>query len=339
MIVYWGGMLSGNNYLQNLTLYNNKIYAAVRKYRITVRSNDTHFLERNKKYVKWFWDVTKHTQVVHRPVGCDTTVVSNTTRMIEFLWQVPNDTISVRYENGGLTLRNTYYPVHAVLDNQIYRPVKLPNRFYNKTNKQKFMNPEYKDTLMYYDCISNDNKNKLGMLEEVTYNDIPTCDLIFPSIDTKNMSYEGFTPPPEYSEHTNIIPYKSDLVEMARVVLDNVERIKDKSKMTVKDMFELYKENKKELWKYVDRYVFEDHHTIAKKLNKNKIKFEYFNLDKDSYNNRFGFNKVLPRICSHNTYHQLSIAKDVKRARNNYNKLTDMAREYVASRKMEDNRL
>ena len=159
MIVYWGGMLSGNNYLQNLTLYNNKIYAAVRKYRITVRSNDTHFLERNKQYVKWFWDVTKHTQVVHRPVDCDTTVVSNTTRMIEFLWQVPNDTISVRYENGGLTLRNTYYPVHAVLDNQIYRPVKLPNRFYNKTNKQKFMNPEYKDTLMYYDCISNDNKN------------------------------------------------------------------------------------------------------------------------------------------------------------------------------------
>jgi len=56
-------------------------------------------------------------------------------------------------------------------------------------------------------------------------------------------------------------------------------------------------------------------------------------------NNRFGFNKMLPRICSHNTYHQLSIAKDVKRARNNYNRLTDMAREYVASRKMEDNRL
>ena len=91
--------------------------------------------------------------------------------------------------------------------------------------------------------------------------------------------------------------------------------------------------------KYLDESIFTEFESAPKKLKQYGIKFEYFDMDKDSYKKTFEIDKdPLFRLGGYNLMDQLKNFP-TKQTRDRYHRLTDIAKEYVAQCGREDNRI
>ena len=136
-----------------------------------------------------------------------------------------------------------------------------------------------------------------------------------------------------FRSQTNIVPYKSDLVECVINQLDNWgEYNSDKP---------WWKVDKKKIWEHLDLTVFFMWYKVEKKLREAGIEYEYFDLDKDDWAKTFHVQKSLPRQIMHHVYVQFNILEKEKKkkAYEDYRRMTEVAKEYIISRGKKDNRL
>tara|TARA_B100001093_G_scaffold330079_1_gene315132 strand:+ start:1111 stop:2217 length:1107 start_codon:yes stop_codon:yes gene_type:complete len=91
-----------------------------------------------------------------------------------------------------------------------------------------------------------------------------------------------------YKSRKNVIPYKENLVDCFASKLKRYKR----------DVIETYKNDKRLIWNHLDGIV-RNVRRNEKYLQDNNIDPVYFNLDRDNYNETFGFEKELPRTQTH----------------------------------------
>ena len=129
-----------------------------------------------------------------------------------------------------------------------------------------------------------------------------------------------------YKDRTNIIPYKEDLVDC---FASKIKRFSHKHVLHVyktENAATLYKLDKGIIWKYLDTVV-KQIRRIENYFAANKIKAHYFNMDRDSYKDTFGFEKdPLERTDTHPGDYE---------EREMYEKI---AKDYIYKRRMKDMR-
>ena len=130
----------------------------------------------------------------------------------------------------------------------------------------------------------------------------------------------------KYKTRKNIIPYKENLIDCFASKLKRYSHKHVFQKYKTENASELYKIDKGLLWKYLDTVV-KQVRRIELYFKKNNIETFYFNMDRDSYKDTFGFEKDdLERTSTHpGDYPE----------REEYEK---MAKEYVTMRKVKDMR-
>ena len=130
----------------------------------------------------------------------------------------------------------------------------------------------------------------------------------------------------KYKTRKNIIPYKEDLIDCFASKLKRYSHSHVLRRYKTENALELYKIDKGLLWNYLDTVV-KQVRRIDLYLKKNNIETFYFNMDRDSYKDTFGFEKDdLERTSTHpGDYPE----------REEYEK---MAKEYITMRKMKDMR-
>ena len=341
MLVYWGGNFAAKKYIKKLLQYNNKPYCMMFDYVITHETGQCHWLGRHarkKRHGRLIWDRTLEIDILHRYKGTkELHRARRVTRDVEYVGITRDGEVDIKYsEDKGFHLKVlTKIPHHAIGGNTLWKPLQYRGKEleYDSKDREKFLDLKYKDTLMYFNILK-DQRNKDGNLDKVTLDDVPECPLLFPHQRQSNFSFDGVEISEKYKEHVNIVPYKSDLVENARNLLDLIGE-----DHTTLDVFALYKNDKKKIWGHLDKNIFEANYKIAEKLHQANIKFEYFDLDKGDFTKTFHVDKMLSRLVTHPSVEQMRTLKDKKTARANYKTLTNIAREYVASKGQRDNRL
>ena len=353
---YWGGFAGGKKHIQFLCTLNNQKYSVVYDNMIKVYDNTCHwngYLNRRDHInrTNQCWDVTKRSTILYHYKD-ELCSVSKERRDLNYIFVPFAITYDVINDSGKLKLINVEYPVGAVVNPStgVYRAIKRKNLNNKKKGanvdytpiqmdkrdaKRFIKDPKYKDLLLRYEAVNQlKNNNK-----KMTIDDIPDCFLIIPYRHNVNKNYGGTNFDQDWNRYRNIVPYKSDLVDSARNYLDlfgpehSIENAKESR------VFETYRTDKESLWRYLDRYIFDNYRNIAQRLQKAGVRFEYFNLDKGNYKKTFGFTKELPRQLTCNIPHQLKNPENKQPSRKNFQRLTEIAKEYVALRGREDNRI
>tara|TARA_B100001175_G_C19500656_1_gene637893 strand:+ start:1211 stop:2101 length:891 start_codon:yes stop_codon:yes gene_type:complete len=296
MLVYWGGFHGAKKYVKKLLQYNNKPYCMMYDYIITHDTGKCHWIK--KRHHELIWDRTLEMDIIHR--------FKNTSELHRAR------IVKRNVEHVGLTLKGLL-----------------------KDKTFKVLDPTSDHTIEdMYDSDGEKTdlgimleKNKDGKLDKVTLDDVPECPILFPHQTQSNYAFDGVDISERYSEHVNVVPFKSDLVESCR------------NQSYFIDFIFLYKNNKRKLWGQLDKNVFEENYKIAEKLHQANIKFEYFDLDKGDFTKRFQVKKMLSRHITHPSIVQLKTLKDKKTARENYKTITNIAKEYLSTKNRKDNRL
>jgi len=208
----------------------------------------------------------------------------------------------------------------------------------SKEYAERYKNdPKLKNTMVHCEAVRNSKKTK-----NITVDDVPDCHLLIPynpHIGKGDRTTAFYSQ--DWNRYRNIAPYKSNLVDSARNLLDLFDEYKETSWKERWDnsVFDVYETDKKTIWKYLDEYVFTKYEDVPRELKKYDIEFEYFDLDKDSYKKTFEIDKdPLFRLMTYNTMDQLKNFP-TKETRDRYHRLTDIAKEYVAQCGREDNRI
>ena len=303
MFVYWGGITGAKKYLKKLMIYNSKDYVEHYPYNIVHGKHICHHTPKPLRYDS-LWDTSRKADITSRRVDNPDEIITVSTG-----WERDIDCMCMLY--NGNTCDNSHrifggFPEGRDGDRFFYRI-----RF-NIRNKP----------------------NQVPALVELPLSDIPECHLVFPYHRRFMSSFRSVNISEWFKSQTNIVPYKSDLVECAINQLDNWgEYYSD---------FPWWKaKNKKAIWKYLDLTVFTAWYDVEKKLREAGIEYEYFDLDKDDWAKTFHVQKNLPRQIMHHVYVQLNLLKKEKKkkAYEDYRRMTDIAKEYIISRGKKDNRL
>ena len=247
--------------------------------------------------------------------------------------------IDIDYDHeNGLKITNKCYPPHSLIDHSIHRGVTRTRKVHKNMSEEyveRYRNdPKLKNTLVHYEAVKKSKRSK------ITVDDVPDCHVLMPCDYNDHLGEEDFYLQ-DWNRYRNIVPYKSNLVDSSRNLLDLFDEDKDTSWKERWDnsVFDVYEKDKKTIWKYLDEYVFTKYEDVPKELKKYGIEFEYFDLDKDSYKKTFEIDKdPLFRLMTYNTMDQLKNFP-TKETRDRYHRLTDIAKEYVAQCGREDNRI
>ena len=281
-------------------------------YIITHETGKCHWIK--KRHHELIWDLTLEMDIIHR--------YKNTSELHRAR------IVKRNIEHVGMTQDGLFKDKRfKVLDPISVHTVKDKGVCYDSKDRKKFLDLNYKDTPMYWNILRKQESNKDGKLEKVTLDDVPECPMLFPHQTQSNYAFDGVDISKRYSEHVNVVPFKSDLIECCR------------NQSYFIDFIFLYKNNKQKLWGYLDKNVFEENYKIAEKLHQANIKFEYFDLDKGDFTKRFQVKKMLSRIITHPSIVQLKTLKNKKTARENYKTITNIAKEYLSTKNRKDNRL
>ena len=139
---------------------------------------------------------------------------------------------------------------------------------------------------------------------------------------------------------TNIVPYKSNLLDsmISKLSLfDKIESAKKSKRLTgrfvvFKDLSDVYNKHKEMLWHHLDG-ILEEHREIEYRLRQLDIPYQYFDLDNDSYD-IFECTNILPSTYTHPDW-DLTDSK----THSNWTILRDIAEEYIELRNLHDMRL
>ena len=139
---------------------------------------------------------------------------------------------------------------------------------------------------------------------------------------------------------TNIVPYKSDLLDsmISKLSLfDKIESAKKSKRLTgrfvvFKDLSDVYNKHKEILWDHLDG-ILEEHREIEYRLRQLDIPYQYFDLDNDSYD-IFECTNRLPSTYTHPDWDLTD-----NKTHSNWTILRDIAEEYIKLRNLHDMRL
>ena len=298
MFVYWGGQTGAKKFVKELMIYNNKDYVEHYPFHIVHAKHICHSAPKPLRYDSQ-WDVSRKADIIFRKKETPNQYTVKTTG-----WERDTD-----FVNMGLETMN---PSHRTLGG--FSP-RMENRYF------------YRDRFKI--------KNKSKDLVELSVNEIPECHTIFPYHRLAMYSFDGVKISDWFRSHTNIVPYKSDLVESAINQLDNW------GEFYSADADPWWKVHKKQVWDYLDLTVFFTPQKVEERLREAGIAYEYFDLDKDDWAKTFSVQKNLPRQITHHVYCQMNrLEKDKKKkAYENYRRMTEVAKEYVITKGKKDNRL
>jgi len=302
MFVYWGGQTGAKKNLKKLLIYNSKDYVEHYPYNIVHAKHICHHTPKLLRYDS-LWDTSRKADITSRRVDNPDEIITVSTG-----WERDIDCMCMLYNN------NTCDTSHRIFGG--FAEGSDADRF--------FYRRRYK--------IKN-NPKQVPALVELPLSDIPECHLVFPYHRRAMYSFEGVKFSDWFRSQTNIVPYKSDLVECVINQLDNWgEYNSDKP---------WWKVDKKKIWEHLDLTVFVMWYKVEKKLREAGIEYEYFDLDKDDWAKTFHVQKNLPRQIMHHVYVQFNrLEKEKKKkAYEDYRRMTEVAKEYIISRGKKDNRL
>ena len=103
-------------------------------------------------------------------------------------------------------------------------------------------------------------------------------------------------------------------------------------------VFQTYKEDKNKLFDQIDYYVLSSQNMI-KAVRKHNISHTYFDMDKDSWKKTFELEKEFNRIAFLPVTYELKNCVNKKAARANFQKITEIAKEWLHSRNYPKNNI
>tara|TARA_B000000557_G_scaffold264332_1_gene269368 strand:+ start:114 stop:1109 length:996 start_codon:yes stop_codon:yes gene_type:complete len=331
MNVYWGGGMSGKSLLEFQHIYGNKTVAYALDYIVRVKYGTCHFTG-YKKHKKW-WDVTQTYELHHKRIDEDAVRVSiKKHRKLQHILGGVDRGYNIKLVQTE--------PMHYIVPD-INKPSPKPASELTMGRKEtkRYSKLKYKDSLVYFTSINSQGyNNRSGMLESMKPEMYPEVDTLIPFFLVCNSKGRELPIDEWYKDKRNIVPYKSNLLEMAVKCLDGINDFRRGNKWGI-DAVQAIKDDKKYVYQYLDDEIIHHHHKIAKRLMKYGIDFEYFDLDKGSYKDTFGLDRTLDRNIDNPVLFQLKGADDKKKARSRYFQLVDLAQEYLQSRNIKDNRL
>ena len=298
MFVYWGGCTGAKRFVKKLMIYNDKSYVEHYPFHIVHAKHICHSAPKPLRYDSQ-WDVTRKADIISRKIETPNQSSVKTTG-----WERDTDFVNMGLEAMGPSHRSLGgFQVRGIEDRYFYRD-------------------RYKI------------KNKSKDLVELPITDIPECHTVFPYHRRAAYSFDGVKISDWFRSHTNIVPYKSDLVESAINQLDNWGEY-------FPDSDPWWKVDKKKVWHHLDLTVFHMWYKVEGRLREAGIDYEYFDLDKDDWAKTFHVQKNLPRQIMHHVYCQMNrLEKEKKKkAYEDYRRMTEVAKEYIISRGKKDNRL
>ena len=298
MFVYWGGCTGAKRFVKKLMIYNDKSYVEHYPFNIVYAKHICHSAPKPLRYDSQ-WDVTRKADIISRKIESPDKYYTETTGC-----ERDTDFVNMGLEAMGPAHRNLGgFQVRGMEDRYFYRDR------YNIKNKSKH-------------------------LVELPVTDIPECHTIFPYHRRAAYSFDGVEISDWFRSHTNIVPYKSDLVESAINQLDNWGEF-------YPDSDPWWKVSKKKVWHHLDLTVFDMWYKVEERLREASIDYEYFDLDKDDWAKTFQVQKSLPRQIMHHVYCQMNrLPKEKKKkAYEDHRRMTEVAKEYIISRGKKDNRL
>ena len=311
MFVWWGGHTGAKKFVKRQIIYNSKDYVEHYPYNVIHTKNICHHTPKPLRYDSK-WDVSRKADVYSRKIENPNELHTLTTG-----WERDTDFMTMIFE--GNTCDNSHRSFGGFFE------------YGNKTDRYFFRN--YKTDRHGFKI-----KNKPTDLIEFPFEDIPECHTIFPYVRHAGYSFRNVKISDWFRSQTNVVPYKTDLVESAINHLDNWGEYRN-------DKY-WWEVDKKTLWRYLDDLVFISSYDVEERLREAGIEYEYFNLDKDDWAKTFQLEKRLPRTIYHHVYFQMNYLKDrekkpypLKKAYENHRRMTEIAKEYVASRGKKDNRL
>ena len=291
MKIYWGGLDSGKGHVVKYARLHNKTFIQWKKYQIIKR----HTKCLNYGYdihERLWWDIEDNWEVFHKRKD------ENNVRVSEF-------------KTGELCplfmMRNFSNYSNPDWGQESEIKWEGSRKLFKKEDYVKYMQRQYIDSNVYNfmirtnkveDTLDNINIDKtLLPFGRIVYG----VDLMFMfqftdgNFDEEIIYWSDFL-----KRQTNILPYKEDLLDSITTKFDKVGHLS--GELWGCDLMHEYKNNKERLWKYMDDF-FEHEKRIENIMKSNNIPYIKFNLDRDSYEDIFGWGEnIMDNTQSHPYY-------------------------------------
>jgi len=267
MFIYWGGVDSGKSHIRSFARLNSKTQLLWTPLFIVKVITQNHIHEDTWR------DETSH-QIIYHNVDDEFRICE---KKEDRVWRL-----------------DRFNDVH---ERKMIKSLKKNKTRYSDEHCRKYTQKEYIGTSVYFDIIK---RPYLKILKELNSDILKDhWDEIIDGVDI--ISFQM----PEWvikdlveivRKSTNIIPYKSDLVDECVSKLDGFSYFRRESEYG-NDVLEVYDQDKNRVWRWLDSFQEEVEGT-KKMFKKYEIPYEMFDLDQDSYTDFFGWELDMDRKYS-----------------------------------------
>ena len=352
--VYWGGCSSHKKHLLRCLSLNNKKYVQADDYHIRLFEHTCHwtgYVNRQDEInrINPCWDITERRTTHYYD---ESNVLRQTFKEKRELDLVYTGVFHIMYnfeydENYAPVVSYQFPPggITGGADTKIYRPLRIRHNGdqddchvdISKEYAKRFKKNPPSD-MLHYEAVS--QYPPLKGKKKMTINEIPDCHLIIPNRRAAK-GYRGYDFSDDsffeqdWNRYRNIVPVRTDMLDFARNTLVVHGCSSPHEENTV---FQTYKEDKNKLFDQIDYYVLSSQNMI-KAVRKHNISHTYFDMDKDSWKKTFEIEKEFNRIAFLPVTYELKNCVNKKAARANFQKITEIAKEWLHSRNYPKNNI
>jgi len=315
--------------------YNNKKTCSVYEDKILLVQNKVYWDGYISNDHYRCWDIEHNKKLLYYN-GDDLQSVSMTKRSLEYIFfpNAPELYVSCdlkKDSSGNYYLTDVRKNSQNIIDDSWVYPLQIHNYErkklrINKHLAKKYVNdPSLKGTFLQWEAVrQHPPKGK-----NIEVKDIPDCHLVLPYRRKANDSFFGINISKDWNRFRNIVPYKSNLIDSALNAIDMWAN--DKITITENLCLRWYETDKQQLWDYLKKTVFTNYHDIPRRLKNSGVKFEYFDMDKDSYKKTFEVEREFAgfRNMSYHYINQIRQSKNKKAARERYSLVREIATEFI----------
>ena len=351
--VYWGGNASAKKHLlRNLSL-NNKKYVQADDYKIKLHDHTCHWNGYVRKHDELYrtnecWDITERSSTFYHDKKGKLVSTYKEHRKLEYVFPVFDVYYNIEYDENYVPTISYRYPPGGVTGGaatKIYRPLRPTNNadgeisevlIDSKYAKRFKKNPP--SSMLHYEAVSQYPPKKGE--KKMTIDDIPDCHLIIPN-SKQAKAYSGYKLSEDWffqqdwNRYRNIVPIRTDLLDFARINCGSFGISSPHEENTV---LQIYKEEKERIFGHFDHLIAQSQ-TMMRKLKKEGISYEFFDIDKGSYKKTFELNKEFGRTSFVPIYHELRNCDNKRAARANFQKITEIAKEWLHLRNYPKNNI
>tara|TARA_Y100001937_G_scaffold62585_1_gene85868 strand:+ start:78 stop:1121 length:1044 start_codon:yes stop_codon:yes gene_type:complete len=334
-ICYWGGYSGGKKNVKWLMYYNNKKTCHVHQNKIDITHHKVYWDGYISKKQYRCWDIELNKEILYYN-GDNLESVSMTRRQLNYIFypNAPELYVSCdlkKDSSGNYYLTDVRKNSHNLIDTSWVHPLQIHNYERKKLQidkdlAKKYINdPNLKGTFLQWEAV----RQHTPKGKNIEINDIPECHVILPFYRKANLSFSGIDVSKEWNRYRNIVPYKSNLVDSALNAIDMYAD--DKNGVTENLCLQWYQTDKQKLWNYLEKMVFTNYQDVPRLLKDNGVKFEYFDMDKDSYKKTFMVEREFSgfRNMTYHYINQIKQSRNKKAARKRYSEVKEIATEFI----------